>query len=385
MKKLISMVMVLAMVLCGFAALAEADEASKVNTLIESGSFIIQIDDPEGDLGWMADDMSQDDSVVKLYDADLIEDTFVVRYDPVADGAMTVAVRHYSGAVCDELITWDLVVEGGEVKEATEGTHRGSPDEAELDPSIIGTWMEEAAPFTEATITKNPERGWDVEAAMPVAHGVDIFKATIRYDCDVEAFTYDKGKFWNVEITDSDDGELGEAAVAGTTGTFTFGGDSVENATLTWYDDTREADVVLARAEAEAEGEYTTFEGSGVAMRLPADFAPVSDEPTPGVFYAAINDDVLLQVQPVEGDFADLDALMEYFNGQEYVVRATQLSFNGVDMVYAQGGDDDAMVYSLVSPEGTAYAFVFIPQSEQGQEVIEQIISSVCPSDSIPE
>lgn len=66
--------------------------------------------------------MAQDDSIVKLYSAELVEDTFVVRYDPVGDGDVTVAVRHYTGIACDELYTFDLHVEGGAVTEEVSGS-----------------------------------------------------------------------------------------------------------------------------------------------------------------------------------------------------------------------------------------------------------------------
>lgn len=147
-----------------------------------------------------------------------------------------------------------------------------------------------------------------------------------------------------------------------------------------------EADVVYEQVEAvpgASDGSYYTFEGSGVAMKLPADFQPTEGEPVENVFFEGRNGDVLLQVQPVEGDFADLDALMEHFNGLENIVRSEQVNFNGVDLVYSEGGDDDAMLYSLVSPEGTSYSFIFIPQSEQGEDAILQIISTICSSESL--
>ena len=31
---------------------------------------------------------------------------------------------------------------------------------------------------------------------------------------------------------------------------------------------------------------------------------------------------------------------MEHFNGLEYVVRSELVNFNGVDLVYSEGGDD---------------------------------------------
>ena len=234
MKKIITLILIALMSLAGVTALADG---TSINCLIEEGSFIIQIDDPEGDLGWVADDMAQDDSVVKLYDADLIEDTFVVRYDPVGDGDVTVGVRHYTGIACDELHTFDLHVENGAVTESTGGSYTASPDPAEQDPFLIGEWLEKETQFTQMTIEKNPGgRGWDVEIASPLTHGAYIFKATIDYDCELDAFVYDKGKFWEVPVTDDENVELGEAKIAGSTGSFTIGG-AEEDLTLTWYSD----------------------------------------------------------------------------------------------------------------------------------------------------
>lgn len=234
MKKIITLILIALMSLAGVTALADG---TSINCLIEEGSFIIQIDDPEGDLGWVADDMAQDDSVVKLYDADLIEDTFVVRYDPVGDGDVTVGVRHYTGIACDELHTFDLHVENGAVTESTGGSYTASPDPAEQDPFLIGEWLEKETQFAQMTIEKNPSgRGWDVEITSPLTHGAYIFKATIDYDCELDAFVYDKGKFWEVPVTDDENVELGEAKIAGSTGSFTIGG-AEEDLTLTWYSD----------------------------------------------------------------------------------------------------------------------------------------------------
>ena len=234
MKKIITLILIALMSLVAVTALADG---TSINCLVEEGSFIIQIDDPEGDLGWVADDMAQDDSVVKLYDADLIEDTFVVRYDPVGDGDVTVGVRHYTGIACDELHTFDLHVENGAVTESTGGSYAASPDPAEQDPFLIGEWLEKETQFTQMTIEKNPGgSGWDVEIASPLTHSAYIFKATIYYDCELDAFVYDKGKFWEAPITDDENVELGEAKIAGSTGSFTVSGIE-EDPTLTWYSD----------------------------------------------------------------------------------------------------------------------------------------------------
>ena len=248
-RKIIAVI--LALLLCGVAAMAEENNGTKIDCLIEEGSFIIQIDDPEGDLGWIADDMAQDDSVVKLYDADLIENTFVVRYDPVGDGDVTVGVRHYTGIACDEMHTFDLHVENGEVTESTGGSYSASPDPAESDPYLIGDWQTGDG-MSVMTIEKNPGgRDWDVEIVTAQSQGAYVFKATICYDCELNCFVYDKGNYWETSITDSDEApELGEAKIAGTMGSFTFTGDP-ENLILDWYDDQMEGETVAyLRADA---------------------------------------------------------------------------------------------------------------------------------------
>jgi len=273
------------------------------------------------------------------------------------------------------------------VTECTGGSATMSPVEEENDPWICGEWAERDTQFTTLKDEKNQERGWDVEAVSPLTHGAYIFKTTVYYDCEVLGFVYDKGKFW--DATTDGDAELGEARTAGTVGSFAIGfeGDTPEDATLTWHDDALGEDVVFERiieaVPGESDGSYYTFEGSGVAMKLPVNFQPTEGEPAENVFYEASNDDVLLQVQPVEGDYADLDALMEHFIGLEYIVRSEKVNFNGIDLVYSEGGDDDAMLYSLVSPEGTSYAFIFIPQSEHGADATQWIISTICSSESL--
>lgn len=261
MKKLIAILMVLALC-CAGCAMAEATEAAedaKVNSLIEEGSFIIQVE-TDGDMGWMADDMAQDDSVVKLYDADTLDGTFVARYDATGDGDVTVCLRHYTGIACDEAFGWDLHVENGAVTEVTGGSHTKAPDDEEIDPTLVGHWLEDETQFTDMTIEKNPERGWDVEIASPLTHGAYIFKTTVYYDCDVDAFVYDKGKFWEVPITDSEEeADLGEAKVAGTTGRIAFVEDNGE-VKLEWYDSERPDESVifeLAGDEAETAGDVT--------------------------------------------------------------------------------------------------------------------------------
>ena len=246
MKKLIAILTTLTLLLCGMTALAEtvpAAEGTKINCEIVEGSFVIRIDNPEGDTGWVADDMAQDDTVVKLYDADLIEDTFVVRYDPVGDGDVTVGVRHFTGIACDEVHTFDLHVENGAVTESTGGSYTASPDEADQDPFMSGEWTESETQITQMSVSKNAERGWDVEIASPLTHGAYVFKATFYYDCELDSFVYDNGMFWDVPVTDEPNPELGEAKIAGTSGGFAIAGDE-QGVSLTWMDTDERHDAI---------------------------------------------------------------------------------------------------------------------------------------------
>lgn len=250
MKKILTLILTLCLALCGLAAMAEQPDVS--NEIVD-GSYVIHIADPTGDLGWLADDMSQDDSVVKLSKAELEGDQYVVQYDPTGDGEVTVAVRHYTGIACDQVMTFDLSVKDQAVVEVLGGSNVTSPDPADQDPYLIGDWMDENQ-FTQMTIEKNPAGyAWDVEIVSPMTHGAYIFKTTIYYDCELDSFVYDKGKYWEVPITDSDEeADLGEATLAGTTGSFTFAGDEA-NPQLNWYDDSRpEETIVFLRAPSES-------------------------------------------------------------------------------------------------------------------------------------
>ena len=233
MNKIIAVIMTLALLLCGLTAVAEGLE---INCAIEDGGYVIRIPDESGDLGWLADDPEQDDSVLRLASEELVGDEYVVRYEPVQDGDMTVAVRHYLGIACDELFTWDLRVQDGAVTECLGGSHAASPDPAESDPYLIGEW-ETPDGMAAMTIEKNPGgSAWDAEIAGAEPHGAYVFMTTVYYDCDRNGFVYDKGKLWQVPVTDGEDVELGEADVYGATGIFVFTGDD-QDLWLTWIDD----------------------------------------------------------------------------------------------------------------------------------------------------
>ncbi|MBQ9039462.1 MAG: hypothetical protein IJ119_08260 [Clostridia bacterium] len=235
MKKLFVVILAVALLLCA-AALAEETKA-KVKGEIVDGSYVIRIPDENGDLGWLADDMAQDDSVVKLAKAGLEGNEFVIQYDPTGDGEVSVGARHYIGIACNEYLTWDLSVKDGKVTEVTGGSYTASPDPETFDPYLVGEY-ESADGMAGMTVAKNEGgRAWDVDMSGALTQGGYVFKTTIYYDCELDRFVYDKGKTWNVEITESGEApELGEATIAGQTGAFFFTGNPADMI-LTWQRD----------------------------------------------------------------------------------------------------------------------------------------------------
>ena len=180
----------------GFVSMSEADsgagETANVRGSIEDGCYVLTVSaDDEGE--WRADDMFQDDSVVKLEDVFTEDGVFTARYAPTGDGQVSVSIRHYnSHRVCDEIHTFDLLVEGGQIKEAVGGSYTASPDASELDPYFSGEWMEKETQFT--TMFASMENGgWNVEITSPLSHGAWKIRATAYYDCDYEAFVYADG------------------------------------------------------------------------------------------------------------------------------------------------------------------------------------------------
>ena len=209
-----------------------ADTSSDIKGEIEDGAYVLTAaQNKPGE--WCADELAQDDSVVKLAASGTENGIFTARYEPTGDGEITVCLRHFNEHnTCDELYTFDLLVKNGKVQEETGGSYTASPDEADLNPFFSGEWLEENTQFTMLDVTKNPGDGWTVEITSPISHGAWIIRATVYYDCDYDAFVYADGVKY--DLVPGEETQEKEAE-AGLWGTLKFGG-TEENLQLVWYD-----------------------------------------------------------------------------------------------------------------------------------------------------
>ena len=347
MKHIFAAALILSLMLTGFA-LAENTE---VNCLIEEGSYIIQIPVDEEDEGWEADSMAQDPSVVKLYDADIIEDTFVVRYDPVADGEVTVGVRHFTGNACDEVMTWDLKVENGAVTEATAGSHTQSPDPSEQDPYLSGEWQADDDIMASLTIDANADGGWEFQiSTVGQAGSTHVFKGNMYYDCELDSFVYDDCTVYEAQITVDDDTELGDTVAVDATGNFAFEPEEGDQVRLGWYNSLSTETIVFHRAEEdEAAREIYMDDGAELTFEYDTRLFEITREDRG-------DDELLVELtaRPEEWKGAsilvhlvdlkdDAAPTLESFRDIEetYGVKVTQGHWNGHDDVFAYAVDKD--------------------------------------------
>ncbi len=228
MKKMLAILLAMVMVLSVSCAGAAAD----IRGEIEDGAYVLTVRQ-DGPGEWRADEMAQDDSVVKLAAAGTSDGVFTARYEPTGDGDIAVTLRHYNEhQACDELYTFNLLVKDGKVQESTDGSYTVSPAEADLDPFFSGEWLEENTQFTRLDVAKAEGDGWKVEFTSPVSHGAWIIRATVYYDCDYDAFVYADGVKYDL-VPGEETGE--KEAETGLWGTLRFDG-TEEDIRLEWYD-----------------------------------------------------------------------------------------------------------------------------------------------------
>lgn len=216
------------------ATLNRIDEGmNRVSGRIEDGAYVLtaQVKDP-GE--WRADELAQDDSVLKLASSGVENGVFTARYEPTGDGDMAVVLRHYNEHnTCDELHSFDLRVRNGKVEDVTGGSFTASPAEEDVDSFLSGKWLEKDTQFTVLNITKNPEGGWYLEFTSPVSHGAWVIRATAYHDCDYDAFVYADGAKY---LLNSDGSIQDQASASGLWGTLRIEADPSGSLQLVWYD-----------------------------------------------------------------------------------------------------------------------------------------------------
>ncbi len=221
---------------------------------IEDGSYILRIPVQENEAGeWVADDMSQDDSIVKLAYARMENGAFEVRYDPVGDGEMAVAIRHFNGIACDLAHTFDLLVKDGKIQEVTGGSYTASPTDAEMAAFCTGEWREQETQFTQMTISTNDEGLLTAEIISPMSHGAYLFRMTLHYDCELNAFVYDDGAVYELPITDGEETALSEPTHQNLGGRLLLLTDENDQLLLSWYSQLTpdEPEIVFCQANGE--------------------------------------------------------------------------------------------------------------------------------------
>ena len=153
-------------------------------------------------------------------------------FEPVAEnGTAIVKLRHFNAHTCDQIHTINLVLKDGKIQEIESGSSTISPSDEDLNPYISGSWVEKDTQFTILNIDSTKDGGWTVEISSPITHGAYIIRATIYYDCEMDAFVYTDGLLFDLNSA----GQIPEkASEEGLMGTLVFHG-SEEAPELIWH------------------------------------------------------------------------------------------------------------------------------------------------------
>ncbi len=282
MKKLLGLLTVLALILTAAAVVGEGAEDARITGKFEDGAYVLTVKTDPDDAGeWRADEMAQDDTVVKLAYSGLENGVFTARYEPAGDGEICLNLRHFNAHdCCDMLHSFVLLVKDGKAQEVTGGSWTVSPDEGELDPLFSGEWQEKDTQFTVLDVMKKAGDGWDVEIISPMSHGAWVIRASAYYDCDYDGFIYTDGVKYDL-VPEGTPKETG----TGLSGILRFTGTG-EDALLTWCDwESGSEETVFERApELPADG--GSSEGAA-AEALPA-YGYTGDDPLEGAVAEAL-------------------------------------------------------------------------------------------------
>lgn len=206
-----------------------------IDVLCADGGFVIQVGVEDGDDGWQAVDDDDGEAVVKLVEADTLDDTFVVRFEPAGDGDATVGAKHVTGDACDEYMTWNVHVQNEKIQSITAGSFIVSPEEYSMDTDILGEWQINDEVMAGMTVAIDEDHGWDIEIRM-ASPEVRVIRANIVYDCALTKFVYSGGTVYAAEITDDPDPALGDALATDASGSLELIPDGKGGLDMLWCD-----------------------------------------------------------------------------------------------------------------------------------------------------
>ena len=189
MKKWMMLALALLLALTAAFAMAEDAQGPKLVGSMEDGSYVVRVpvDNEAGE--WNADHMADEAGVVTLVSAQVVDGVYTVKVAPGHDGDASVALRHMTDGVCDQLHGFELHVENGAIS-SNGGSFTASPSADDLAPWLCREWVEKDTQFTTMTIHRNLlAGGFDAEMTSPVSHGAWVVRAHIAYDCEAEDVT----------------------------------------------------------------------------------------------------------------------------------------------------------------------------------------------------
>ena len=232
MKKWMMLALALLLALTAAFAMAEDAQGPKLVGSMEDGCYVVRVpvDNEAGE--WNADHMADEAGVVTLVSAQVVDGVYTVKVAPGHDGDASVALRHMTDGVCDQLHGFELHVENGAIS-SNGGSFTASPSADDLAPWLCREWVEKDTQFTTMTIHRNLlAGGFDAEMTSPVSHGAWVVRAHIAYDCEAEALVYTDGARYEI----GGNGVSAKASATGLAGKLTLQG-SDEQPSIVWSDE----------------------------------------------------------------------------------------------------------------------------------------------------
>ena len=116
-----------------------------------------------------------------------------------------------------------------------------------------GEWREQETQFTQMTISTNDEGLLTAEIISPMSHGAYLFRMTLHYDCELNAFVYDDGAVYELPITDGEETALSEPTHQNLGGRLLLLTAENDQLLLSWYSQLTpdEPEIVFCQANGE--------------------------------------------------------------------------------------------------------------------------------------